>query len=118
MCFIIHEKYPEEKIAKKDIVCYKILERNSTVDFLSPYQKKHYKLNILYRSRLELSSYRITIDIGIHSYSCKKKATYWINKVRNGVLAKGIIPKGSRYYYNPTMHEYVSNRIILQKIIK
>lgn len=116
MCFFISEKYSKEKIAKKDIVCYKRLKINPTGNFLSPYQKKPYKLNILYRSRLELSSYH-TIDVGIHSYSCKKRATRLLNRVRGEVLVKSIIPKGSRYYYNQIRHEYVSNRIILQEII-
>jgi len=116
MCFIIDAKHSEEKIAKKDIVCYKRLMISPTGNFLSPYQLKPYKLNILCRSKLELSSYN-TICVGIHSYSCKKKATSCLNRVYFEVLAKGIIPKGSRYYYNPIRHEYVSNRIILKEII-
>ena len=114
MCFVISSKYPEEKIAGKDIVCYKRLER-STGGFLSPYQGKFYNLNKLYRSKLECSSCH-TIDVGLHSYSCKKRAKYC--RVPGEVVTKGIIPKGSRYYYNSYNHEYVSNQIIVQEVIK
>lgn len=115
MCFIIDTKYPEEKIAKKDIVCYKRLEvLYPNGRFSSPHQGKRYKLNILYRSELKPSSYN-TIKIGLHSYSCKKRAEHY--RAFGEVVTKGIIPKGSRYYYNPIMHEYVSNQIIIREVI-
>lgn len=115
MCFVINVKHSEEKIAKKDIVCYKRLCVYIDI-FISPYLHYFYRLNILYRSELKPSSDN-TIDIGFHSYSCKKYATSRLIKDRYEVLAKGIIPKGSRYYYNPDDHEYVSNQIIIQEVI-
>lgn len=115
MCFFIHEYHAEKKIANRDITCYKYLYNN----FRSPYQGKLYRLNKLYKS-----SIRMIIDfdiipiitIGLHSYSCKRFAIRQMKA--EGILVKGIIPKGSEYYYNPVRHEYVSNQIILQEIIK
>jgi hypothetical protein len=113
MCFYIHPKHPSKKIANRDIVCYKCLWDN----FRSPHQCKFYKLNKLYRSPITIDTlWDFTITRGLHSYSYKRFAIRQMGY--NGILVKGIIPKGSKYYYNPDRHEYVSNQIILQEIIK
>lgn len=111
MCFVIDVKHPEKKIAKKDIICYKRLD----IKFRSPYRVKLYKLNKLYKSELIKDSL-YCIYVGIHSYSCKKEAKH--QKWSDEIIVKGIIPKGSEYYYNPNRHEYVSNQIIIQEVIK
>ena len=114
MCFFIHENHKEKKIANRDITCYKYLYNS----FRSPYKGKLYRLNKLYRSSICITMTICKTPIitrGLHSYSCKRFA------IKNGygeILVKGIIPKGSKYYYNPDRHEYVSNQIILQEIIK
>ena len=114
MCFYISSKHPNEKIATKDIVCYKLLKQ--TLE--SPFYCKAYKLNKLYKTNLDEPNIVFgCIFRGFHSYSNKREgfkghvSNYWY-------FVKGIIPKGSKYYYNPVRHEYVSNRIILQEIIK
>lgn len=113
MCFIIHDNHPKEKIANRDIVCYKCLWDN----FRSPYRYKLYKLNKLYRSHITIDTLcGSTITRGLHSYSYKRFAIRQMGSY--GILVKGIIPKGSKYYYNSDRHEYVSNQIILQEIIK
>ena len=118
MCFFIHKNHTKEKIAKKDIVCYKRLIKYEN-GFFSPYMATHYNLNKLYKSKLKGQFFcnRNVIETGLHSYSYKKEAKSWLRKPYE-ILAKGIIPKGSKYYYNPTLHEYVSNQIILQEVIR
>ena len=115
MCFFIHINHEEKKIANRDITCYKCLYNN----FTSPYKGKLYKLNKLYKSSICITMTICKTPIitkGLHSYSCKRFAIRQMNSY--GILVKGIIPKGSKYYYNPDRHEYVSNQIILQEVIK
>lgn len=113
MCFIIHNNHPKEKIANRDIVCYKRLRDN----FRSPYMNRLYELNKLCKSSITIEKYcSAIITEGLYSYSCKRHTTSQMNS--HEILVKGIIPKGSKYYFNPDSHEYVSNQIILQEIIK
>lgn len=114
MCFFIHKNHKEKKIANRDITCYKYLYNS----FRSPYQGRLYKLNKLYKSSITVNIDLYMIPIitkGLHSYSCKRFA---IGHGYGEILVKGIIPKGSKYYFNPDGHEYVSNQIILKEIIK
>ena len=119
MCFIV--KKLERKIAKKNISCYKILEkRNFGNRFLcSPYYNFHWKLGVEESTYLEnLDQYDIVFQIneGFHSYITKKKA---IDKktimLCNDIsfVFKAIIPKGAEYYENE--FEYVSNKLVIEK---
>lgn len=125
MCFIISEKYPTPKIAEKDIICYKILNRKT-----SPHQWWFvYKRNVR-NEKVDLCPHQIW-DEGETPGSFPK---VWINEgyysyKRYGVIPKYnnysqvppahfriykmIIPKGTKYWENET--EYVSETIILKK---
>ena len=111
MCFTIDPKHPKKKIAKRDITCYKVLEEN----LISPYLDYQYTLNKLVKDKivLELSSWRDSINEGLHSYSSKMNAKIWSSWGRITYLA--IIPKGSEYYYDSIDKEYVSNQIIIKE---
>lgn len=115
MCFFIHKNHKEKKIANRDITCYKCLYNS----FRSPYRGKLYKLNKLYKSSIYIDMTICMTPIitrGLHSYSCKRFAISRMDTWE--ILVKGIIPKGSKYYYNPDRHEYVSNQIIIKEQIK
>ena len=122
MCFCLHQKYPNEKIATKDIVCYKVLKSTIVSTLLeSMFYFKVYELNKLYKTILDKPKETFLvfgyISKGFHSYSNKREA--FKKRLNNDCyVVKGIIPKGSKYYYNPDRHEYVSNQIILQEVIK
>jgi hypothetical protein len=79
-----------------------------------------YELNRLCKIKLEKPKNEfnyVYICKGFHSYSNKRKII-WCPDRSFYCVVKGIIPKGSEYYYNPDRHEYVSNQIVLQEIIK
>ena len=120
MCFYIHPKHPSKKIAKRDIICYKIIKEN----YHSLNQDFPYQFNKLYTNKkallIERTNGILSIHIGYHSYSSKNKALldYHLKLTKFLLLVKCIIPKGSDYYYNTIAKEYVSNQIILQEIIK
>lgn len=111
MCFIIDPKYPEKKIAKRDITCYK----NLNSDMTSPFQGMQYKLGVLYKQPIGAIIYDDVIREGFHSYSNKRKAIRMPD--RDWSLYKCIIPKGSEYYYDSGYREYVSNQIIIKEKI-
>ena len=115
MCFHIHPKYPEPKLAETDIICYKVVRKRSfTNEFYSIYEMFRYKLKEIY-SRTSFgivkTFYEDVIYEGFHSYSILDKA---IDQYagHHGCIIKCIIPEGTIYYYNPEDSEYVSLQII------
>ncbi len=133
MCFHIHNNHKEVKIAKKDITCYKLLVKRNPSDigiFISPYRNYEYNFNkkTLYKVNNFIKTYKTydTISItditkGLHSFSSIKglKDKHWLSTYN--IAFKCIIPKGTKYYYNPDDKEYVSlalefkERLTLQK---
>lgn len=124
MCFYVDKRYPDKKIADKDITCYKRLlpYNGKKYKFKSPYQRYKYNLNILFESKIgkiENYAYCAEINKGLHSYSTKTRAIECSKQFgcNTEIILKGIIPKGSEYYYNPMNRQYVSNQLILTKIL-
>lgn len=125
MCFNIHSKHPEEKTAKKNLVCYKILEGKGKKSFISPFQQKRYdltpkKIFKANASKLNKHGSIYTIERGLHSYSNLKYATKKAKCDEHDYnrLIQFVIPKGSKYYYNPLDQEYVSLQLRFVKILK
>ena len=122
MCFIIDEKRPYKLTAKRDITCYKVLNKDYT-SIVKYFQYEPGKIHKGCIGKPEESSKGSikTIDIGFHSFSNKRTARLTIRDyLRNKfyrVIVKCIIPKGSEYYYNSNFKEYVSNKIIIKGIL-
>lgn len=127
MCFFIHSKHPGEKITKQDITCYKTFDSDARSQnqygkyVRSMHRSFNYKIGVLY----ELDGYmnviynwfwnRKVIDVGLHSHTNLNSAK--IDALNDGLIYECIIPKGSRYYYNPQTEEYVSDQIIIKKLV-
>jgi len=117
MCFIIDKKHPKEKVAKKNITCYKSVYIKLCIIRAYYFHNFIYKLNKVYQTtglKVQKNNFGETfINEGFHSYSNNKGDIdiCSINKV------KCIIPKGSKYYYNSEHRQYVSNRIILTELL-
>ena len=121
MCFFIDEKYPNVQIAKKDMICYKVLVEGKDV-ISSPFYNYVWKIDKEESTYLERDSHDYNvINLGFHSFSKKRAAGELSSKfgfdrdskVKYKVF-KCIIPKGSNYYYNERHKEYVSNKIIVK----
>ena len=112
MCFWIHDEHKEAIIATKDIRCWKMTYSHTVHKdgFVSVIQAFRYKFNKTYKTTLGICDRSITR--GFHSYSKKPYSTLY-NKI-----IYCIIPKGSKYYYNPSFDEYVSNQIIPIKVVR
>lgn len=125
MCFKIHKNHQEVKIATRNIPCYKRLElignnwcvkkitrgNLPTLKFQTPY---FYQRVFLQHKPLKKSPIDVglnEIEKGLHSYSHPSGVTNNWRRSFNEVIVKCIIPKGSKYYYNPDAREYVSNKL-------
>jgi len=114
MCFVIDYKDSAPKIAKRNIVCYKILDNNLvSICFNFQYEigktYKHIDLVATY----EWGCYNAYIEKGYHSYIKIYNACY-----DNKVVVKCHIPKGAIYYKNKERNEYVSSQIkIVEKCV-
>lgn len=120
MCFYIHEDHIHAKIAENDITCYKIVTRKKNKDLVSPYMGSEVILGQKVEQKIE-SKYGISIDIGIHSCTTflsafLRRFEMWLNnhfcQYGKKIIVKCIIPKGTKYYYNPDVKEYVSEAMI------
>jgi hypothetical protein len=138
MCFNVRNNIESATlwVAKKNIVCYKRLNDS----LYSPYRGFEYKLDKLYKAKIgslnrTLFSDAIktkngiilkncytnnrkifSINRGLHSHSSLNSAKKMQSKYES--IFKSIIPKGSEFYYDNVNKEYVSNQLIIKKLIK
>lgn len=117
MCFTIHRDHQEPKIAKRDIVCYKAGFERSSYRAFEPYYRYHTYWLGQEQPRIDLKPLNGEIFEGYHSYS-NKKHMYREWRPFYVKYVKCIIPKGTRYYYNPQEKVYVSETIIVQEYIE
>lgn len=123
MCFFAIKKYGKIKIAHKDIVCYKTLMYNMQ-SFWKYHQYYFDKLEPKLRLKNVCSDKEfVRIEEGYHSFSTEEKVMaeyeHWSYSYKNLIqMVKCIIPKGSRYYYDPDTSSYVSNQIIIKEVIE
>jgi hypothetical protein len=116
MCFTIDNwESPGPKVAQKDIVCYKILNRRYSPHYY-PFRYKWNKLN----ERIDLKiTWGNMISEGYHSYKKLKVIPGYDNNSQvpsaKFRIYKMIIPKGTLYYENEK--EYVSETIILKRLL-
>jgi len=136
MCFELNAK-SKELIAKRDIVCYKLLVERQDGTITSPFLQTDYKLNYLHYADSELqdkfkfevykspynSDHLGSIAQGLHTYRRFKSGyedykyenhlRYDIPMSKRFVHIKCVIPKGAKYYKNKT--EYVSDRLFVKE---
>lgn len=122
MCFYIEEKNRLVKTAKRAIVVYKRVEKigRRTKTVRSEHQYMVYELGRLYKTTFGKHNYFIAQ--GFHSYTAKRAKTrpYGNDGIFSDdffVKVRCHIPKGTRYYKNVGMGEYVSNQITVKEII-
>ena len=108
MCFLIESKM---KVADREIICYKSVEKKTGEMVLSPLRKYPYLKDVMQPvvtfSQRKFDHSQV-IDFGYHSWSTAKY----------GANAEFVIPKGSKYYYNEKFEEYVSDCISFRRFIQ
>lgn len=120
MCFFVHPEQFESKTAEQDISCFKILRcDNNVTDLFSPIKKHPYTLGKEETSPIgKMYENPQTIEEGLHSCSSMESALGWVVPYDHRMLFDATIPKGSMYFHNPDRHEYVSDRLTVNKPIQ
>lgn len=120
MCFNICKQWQGiPSVAKKDIVCYKILGegRSYYYDYKYINNYKQPEVKLIVRTKY---GHELFIDEGYHSYKSKSIAKQWVpgysQCLKYYSIVEFIIPKGATYYENDS--EYVSSTIIRKRIIR
>ena len=88
----------------------------------SPLYHFKYKIDILYKLNQKLvivydhhNPDTGIINEGFHTYKTTNSTPRFIHPSQN--IHEAYIPKGARYYYDPMWKEYVSDEIVIGKII-
>ena len=113
MCFYKNSSSERAKTAKKNIQCFKVLQRNGK-SLIQDFKYDLSKTKIY--SVKKFTHDDDSINQGFHSYSTLTQA-----KWRDGCgwfVKPFIIPKGTKYYYNKDREEYVSLAIKYVKMKK
>lgn len=136
MCLVRSNIFCGPKYATIDIICYKVLCKNNQNEYFSPCQHFIYKLNKCVSSNfsftLSTSTYfppqkeytvlkSLTnfncVTQGLHSFNCLPAAIKFKDYfVKEGIVMKCTIPKGS-WYYEGIQDELVSDNIIINREI-
>ena len=128
MCLYINQLKP--KIADKDIVCYKLVERTKIKGiYKSSFQRFEYVIRQLYTNNIKIEfSHKLIKDKVLFGYSIEEGmfhsyASYLypviLSPLPCGALLKCIIPKGAYYFegYFDDSPSYASSQIkILEEI--
>ena len=139
MCLYCWRKNP--RIAKKDIVCYKVLIHLGSGAYVTPYTQRHLtyaekkgkldfvatgdKITLVNLVGLSRFFFRYKVSKGyIHTFKNKADAAIemadWRRHKNPPYVFKCIIPKGTEYYkgiFGRTMKSYCSDKIrIIEKV--
>ena len=128
MCLVL--KYLEPKIADKDIVCYKMVERTKIKGiYKSSFQGFEYIIRQLYTNNIKIEfSYKLIKDKVLFGHSIEEDMFHSyvsylypviLSPLPCGALLKCIIPKGAYYFegYFDDSPSYASSQIkILEEI--
>ena len=117
MCFYIHDDFKKVRIAEEDIPVHKGLDSadyHAGEKWKSSWQNTPVLLSTLMTSDLEKPAKRpingkrvLSINIGLHSIH--PKGHYFMSEC----TFKAYIPKGAKYYHNPSTREYVSDKLFI-----
>ena len=120
MCLV--SKWRFSKRAKKDIICYKILEKMEE-RYYTPYQNIKVDVTKPLKAVGNSITFLDPLEKGsgyIHTISNLGLVKYYIEEMRcsHSVVFKCIIPKGTKYHKSQNDNEYCSRKIIFDKQIQ
>lgn len=140
MCLYSLDRFP--KISEKDIECYKLMYLKDSSKYVTPFIKMELPiskekiighelkckygiiriLNTIFKIPIKTSLSNgvkiklFIIDKGfIHTYINIEECLKFRNSIKDALIFKCIIPKGSKYYEDHIFHAYASNKIIFKE---
>lgn len=121
MCLLVNEKVA--KVAEEEIVCYKIIVKDESGTFRTPFRGNLVEMNeLLVEESFQFMPEEAAVHIGFHSFDSFESAIEQINKDEDGYIIQCVIPAGSRYWKGRFSSEedngYCSDRIIYKEETK
>lgn len=121
MCFVKENIHTKPLVAHRDIICYKTLApTKKKKELTSVYQGFTYKIGANYfeqtfqhKAEEAIKNGWCALYWGMHSYTSKVEAM----KRFGPLVVKCIIPKGSLYYKNRELKEYISASLTIVEVI-
>lgn len=116
-----------ERVADRDIVCYKVVEKRSrSTHYRTYYRGKKIEIGKTYNSSLKKYTDvwgRTVVEKGLHSFKTKTDVFDLYKKTRKSstpmFVVKCIIPKRALYYAGTfgKSRSYASNKLIYKEIV-
>lgn len=111
MCLVVSSDRLRPKVAKEDLVCYKILEVFSDGDLRSPFRYIRVHLGEQMESELDEKPNGSEVRYGLHTLCDKEEAVGLLKTYRDVfmcqfVLVRCVIPKGAKYYKGKYLSSY------------
>jgi hypothetical protein len=113
MCFYPRKSALKAKVAKSDLIAFKLVKRVNKNTAWSPFQDKVWVTGVEITSSLlkELDYKGQDIHQGLHSFKTVKSAQSYEYRESHHVIVPVMIPKDSVYWENET--QIVSNKMIM-----
>lgn len=111
MCLVVSSNRLRPKVAKEDLVCYKILEVFGDVDLRTPFRYASVHLGEQMVSELDENPIVKEVRYGIHTLCDKEEAIELLKTYRDTfkhrfLLVRCVIPKGARFYKGKYLSTY------------
>ena len=122
MCLLVNEKVA--KVAEEEIVCYKIIVKDESGTFRTPFRGNLVEMNeLLVEESFQFRSDGTDVHIGFHSFDSFESAIEQVDEDEdNYYIIQCVIPAGSRYWKGRFSSEvddgYCSDRIIYKEETK
>ncbi len=110
MCFYIHTAQPNPKVATRSIRVWKRFGPN----LKSPYRLFQYEHGKEYKAELVKTFCSNQVHNGLHAYTSLDTVNR--HKLRMEIVLECTVPKGATYYWNPSMQQIVSDRLVIKQV--
>lgn len=113
MCFITRPKIKAAKVAKSNIIAFKLMKNIGISTAYSPFRDKVWQIGHPVSARLKtpLSYAGEEINEGLHCFKTAGDARRYASREKHHKLVPVMIPQGAEYYEND--NQIVSNQMIL-----
>ena len=111
MCLVVSSDRLRPKVAKEDLVCYKILEAHDFGRLFTPCRYASVHLGEQIDSELDEKPLGQEVRYGLHTLCDKEEAVELLKTYRDVfkhqfVLVRCVIPKGAKYYKGKYLSSY------------
>jgi len=113
MCFNTRPTVKKAKVAKSDIIAFKLMKNLTNMSAESPFQSKRWNVAepVTASLKIDLRYAGEKVEEGLHAFKSVAQARAYEFREMHHKVVPVMIPKGSHYYENIT--QFVSNQMVL-----